>query len=335
MGFRYRKSIHLGGGIRINISKSGIGYSWGVKGYRISKDANGVVRKTASIPGTGISYTVQSKKHTQQASPAKSPKIAPASNNLCECKEYKNENASQISSDGLEVAIASVRKTILTDMAMTILSGLTFVLGLIYPAFFVLFAVFLLLKIYTRISGTVDMEYDIDKSQKDIIAQRMDAFMKIANSKKLWRVVQSNQVIDTKYTGGAVSSLKRETCRVMEKAPFPFKTNEKVLTFKMSGETLAFFPDKLFLISGMNVGAISYDDLSFSISNIRFVEDQTPPSDASVVDKTWQYVNKSGGPDRRFKNNRQLPVCLYGKIWLKSPLGVNTIILYSNADICD
>ena len=56
MGFRYRKSINLGGGFRVNISKSGIGYSWGVKGYRITKTADGRVRQTASIPGTGISY---------------------------------------------------------------------------------------------------------------------------------------------------------------------------------------------------------------------------------------------------------------------------------------
>lgn len=30
MGFRYRKSINLGREFRINLSKSGIGYSWGV-----------------------------------------------------------------------------------------------------------------------------------------------------------------------------------------------------------------------------------------------------------------------------------------------------------------
>ena len=35
MGFRYRKSINLGGGFRINLNKSGIGYSWGVKGSRV------------------------------------------------------------------------------------------------------------------------------------------------------------------------------------------------------------------------------------------------------------------------------------------------------------
>ena len=56
MGFRYRKSINLGGGFRVNISKSGVGYSWGVKGYRITRTADGRTRQTASKPGTGISY---------------------------------------------------------------------------------------------------------------------------------------------------------------------------------------------------------------------------------------------------------------------------------------
>ena len=50
MGFRYRKSFNLGGGVRINISKSGVGYSWGVKGYRITKTAKGNTRRTATIP---------------------------------------------------------------------------------------------------------------------------------------------------------------------------------------------------------------------------------------------------------------------------------------------
>lgn len=57
VGLQFRKSINLGGGLRINISKSGIGFSWGTKGFRISKTAKGKVRTTASIPGTGISYT--------------------------------------------------------------------------------------------------------------------------------------------------------------------------------------------------------------------------------------------------------------------------------------
>ena len=60
MGFRYRKSINLGGGFRINLSKSGVGYSWGVKGFRVTKTASGRTRKTYSIPGTGISWVDES-----------------------------------------------------------------------------------------------------------------------------------------------------------------------------------------------------------------------------------------------------------------------------------
>lgn len=56
MGLRFRKSKNFGP-FRINISKSGIGGSVGVKGFRITKKAKGGVQATASLPGTGLSYT--------------------------------------------------------------------------------------------------------------------------------------------------------------------------------------------------------------------------------------------------------------------------------------
>lgn len=62
MGFRFRKSVNLGHGFRVNLSKSGVGYSWGTKGVRFTKTAAGKSRKTVSIPGTGLSYTTESKK---------------------------------------------------------------------------------------------------------------------------------------------------------------------------------------------------------------------------------------------------------------------------------
>ena len=57
MGMRFRKSIKLGGGTKLNLSKSGVGLSTGVKGFRVSKNTSGRSRVTASLPGTGLSYT--------------------------------------------------------------------------------------------------------------------------------------------------------------------------------------------------------------------------------------------------------------------------------------
>lgn len=58
MGFRFRKSVKLGKHTRLNLSKSGVGISTGVKGFRVSAGTK-EMRTTASIPGTGISYTQQ------------------------------------------------------------------------------------------------------------------------------------------------------------------------------------------------------------------------------------------------------------------------------------
>ncbi len=62
MGLNFRKSIKVGKFGRINISKSGIGASVGVKGARITKTAKGTTRTTVSIPNTGISWTNTTKK---------------------------------------------------------------------------------------------------------------------------------------------------------------------------------------------------------------------------------------------------------------------------------
>lgn len=55
MGLRFRKSINVGP-VRVNLSKSGVGYSVGKKGVRLTKTASGRRQATVSVPGTGISY---------------------------------------------------------------------------------------------------------------------------------------------------------------------------------------------------------------------------------------------------------------------------------------
>lgn len=57
MSIRFRKSINLGGGLKLNFNKKSAGLSFGGKGARFSMNSDG--RKTTSIgiPGTGIYWT--------------------------------------------------------------------------------------------------------------------------------------------------------------------------------------------------------------------------------------------------------------------------------------
>jgi len=55
MGFYYRKSVNLGP-FRVNLSKSGVGYSVGSRGFRVGTRAGGRSYSAFSIPGTGVGY---------------------------------------------------------------------------------------------------------------------------------------------------------------------------------------------------------------------------------------------------------------------------------------
>ncbi len=57
MGLNFRKSISLGKGLKLNLSKSGPSVSFGKSGFRQSINLKGQARTTVGIPGTGIYYT--------------------------------------------------------------------------------------------------------------------------------------------------------------------------------------------------------------------------------------------------------------------------------------
>lgn len=59
MGFRFRRSIRIAPGLRLNLSKSGGSLSIGGRGSTVNLSSRGV-RTTVGLPGTGLSYTVSS-----------------------------------------------------------------------------------------------------------------------------------------------------------------------------------------------------------------------------------------------------------------------------------
>ena len=71
MGFRFRKSFGKGP-FRVTISNAGVSTSFGVKGARITKRADGRTQGTVGIPGTGVYYT-KDITPKQSKTPSKTP----------------------------------------------------------------------------------------------------------------------------------------------------------------------------------------------------------------------------------------------------------------------
>ncbi len=348
MGFRFRRSINLGGGFRINISKSGIGYSWGGKGFRYTKTAKGRSRATVNF-GHGLSYSQdfggshrRANRGAKHSSNNSAGSVA-QQNNIYETEYIQNRVTSSMISEDLEHLLAATKRSVLIDVLANVLLWISaiyaFILFFIIVSdvseiwmivLFILLAIgSVALKVIVRVKGIIELDYNIDEKVVPDFNGIINPILNILKSKKVWRIDTIANVIQSKYASGAKSSVTRTSCKVSERA-FPFKTNAPCVAFKSNKETIIILPDKIFLIRGIRVGALDYRDVQINIEKIKFVEKEQVPRDSIIVEKTWQYVNKSGGPDTRFKNNRQYPVCLYGQLHFYSEKGLNTMIMYSN-----
>ena len=63
MGWIFRRSVRFGP-LKVNFSKSGVGYSVGGRGFRTGVRADGRRYTSVGIPGTGISHMSTSKPAT-------------------------------------------------------------------------------------------------------------------------------------------------------------------------------------------------------------------------------------------------------------------------------
>lgn len=329
MGFRYRKSINLGGGFRVNISKSGIGYSWGVKGYRITKTAKGNVRETYTLP-FGVSYVTETKNTSKQGNRTFTSSV-PTSNTF---NETKIENNISETSVGLKKILGKVQLLISVVTALYYAALVLFGFSLfLAPVLWLLFVPACILLVYLRSFYHISLEYNIDEDVSEKIQKNFHPFELIAKCNSVWRINLTKNVKNTKYTSGADLLVGRMKCEVSNDAIYPFKTNIKPVVLTCGKEALMFLPDMVVVFNDKIVDALSYDDINMKVAYANFVETENIPKDAKVVGYTWKYTNKKGGQDKRFKDNKEYPLCSYGYLKLTAQQGLNTIIMFSRSSI--
>lgn len=336
MGFRFRKSINLGNGFKINVSKSGIGYSWGIPGFRVSRTVKGRTRRTYSIPGTGIGYATESaRKRSHRSSSGGSSKTStPTSQDNIQLGNSVQLNAGNVgsyNSDEYQVFLNAISKYKKLNLISNILllSGL-----LIYiPVFIFSFMLGIILKVYVFIYCKIPIEYQLDADTQNIYEQRCNMWYSLNSSKKLWQLTSYSNVSNKKTAAGADKLVNRRCIKIKRNTPVFLKTDMKFIHIALGNEQIYLLPDRVVIIKGTKIGSLSYDDIKISISDYEFIEGVSVPSDSEIVGSTWLKVNKNGTPDKRFKGNRQIPICKYGLITLQTSAGMDIRICCSNAKL--
>jgi hypothetical protein len=178
---------------------------------------------------------------------------------------------------------------------------------------------------------TAYLVYDIVPSKEQIIQNFYDACLKLNKSEKLWNITGTDRHGDTKRNAGATATLSREIIEIYNEPIKRIKTNILIPSISIKNQAFCFFPDYILSVNSGKIHLVSYNDLEIIMSISQFREMESIPSDSEKIGSTWENVNKDGSPDRRFNDNRIIPILKYGNIKITNNVGFDLEILVSNA----
>ena len=220
----------------------------------------------------------------------------------------------------------AIDKKWLPPTSMTVAGPIVFVLWLVGIAATVW---------YDKVRRLTVLFYDLDQTTASAYDSFVGAFNSMAKVDRLWAIGESVRYSDTKYHAGANTGVKRSNTSISFGAPANVRCNISVPMMTCGGTQLALFPDRALAFQGRRVGAVPYSQIAASITRTQFREEEGVPHDTQVIGQTWKFVNRGGGPDKRFKNNRQIPVCSYSEVELRSPAGLSMCFLASRPGTFD
>lgn len=353
MGLYLRKSVRVGP-LRFNLSKGGVGVSAGIKGFRVGTSPRGNyvhigaggIYYRATIPSAFSVGGPGSPRHSASpaggAAPLPQPVLPPASPSHTHGPMVAIDSASATtivdsSSHALLEELNAKRKKWRLWPGVAALSILTLLIAMskglptwALTALGLLGAVaVVLVHQKDQLRKTVVLMYELDAGMERAVEAMHSGANALATASAAWHVSSHAAVFEPKYHAGANAVVERQPTRFIVKPPPFVQTNVQTLAVNVGGQTLHFFPDRVLVYDSNGVGAVSYQELEVRVSSTRFIEEGGVPRDATVVDRTWRYVNKTGGPDRRFKDNREIPVCQYEEVALRSDTGLNKLLQVS------
>ena len=93
MGLKFRKSIKIAPGVKLNLSNKSAGISFGTKGCRYSLNSSGRRTTTIGIPGTGLSYSHSSSGAKKSGAKTKSASRSYTSAAYAHAQQFSSKNS--------------------------------------------------------------------------------------------------------------------------------------------------------------------------------------------------------------------------------------------------
>jgi len=368
MGWRFRKSFKVIPGLRLNLSRSGLSASIGGAPLTVNIGPHGITG-TESIPGTGISYRehlnfAQPGRETPVAPSPDEHGISPVLH--LPATPPISRPIEQVRSASTELLTSESLKELKKLMLMTfeeredisqqldsarpardLASGRhqKWERGFLFKRLFkkafarrkdeseTATAKVAELEEQLRLT-TVATHVEIDKEQAEPYFRMRDDFAAMSECAAIWDIKshQATDMIHERTTAGR--RVERQRVKFSLSSCDLIQWEQKVPHLKNSkGGDLFLYPGFiLYRAAQQAFSVIDYHDVSGKGALVQFQEQEGVPGDSKVVGQAWAKANKDGSRDKRFADNFQIPVALYGEVTLKSESGLWEEFQLSNPD---
>lgn len=350
MAWSYRKRFKIIPGVHLNVSKSGVSATIGVKGLSVTYGSKGTYANVG-IPGTGIHNRFKIPDNTGYNSQNSETCILEPS-----FTPISSSDILTITSHSMEGVKELIEKT--RNQRQEIKNDIEAIKIRIrrnrWHKFFLCIVFYIFKKKIKSISLDIQnqqnavteleeqlkscyikLDTNFDTEMKEKYMSLINSFKNLSQSQYIWHIVSERGIsreerVRTRTScHGTINRIKVDFG--IQTLPEIKSDNDVLWLQNQNGHDLYFYPNFLIMYSSQEKYAIiDYSELQINYTNQSFVETNDIPKDSKIVRYTWNKVNKNGTPDRRFKDNYQIPVVAYGKILITSPNGVKEEYYCSN-----
>lgn len=368
MGLRFRRSVRLFPGVRLNFSGSGVSTTIGVRGAGITLGPHGAYANVG-LPGTGLSYRTrispaptEHSSHSERSFDTSLPSIRYPEINPPQpavhtegAEQIHSGSVSAMTSPGLSelkrlIDEASLRRTVLTRTVSDRADAVRL------KSRKLIFAQRFIVRLFTRkavprlkmeldeASSTLEtsraelegcyvhIDFGLDGESTGTFAALSRSFSNLSSNQKIWDITESAKTDRIKERTTATNRITRSQVAFDFGQVDVIQSDYKSLRLRnASSFEIHLFPG--FILTretGSDFALLEWKEFKAEYAPSRFIETDPVPSDSEVVGYTWAKANKDGSPDRRFSDNYQIPIAKYGELWLKSPTGLYEAYMVSN-----
>lgn len=373
MGLRFRQSFTLFPGVRLNLGKRGMSASFGVPGATLNLSGRGV-RGTVGLPSTGLSYSAIIPSGSP-AEDIKAPPVwrvpvrdkEPETSHVPEgyvrppgMREIGSAAVERLTSEGLLELRALItdarrqRKEVEQDLNeargefRARKAELERKAASLFRFMFKKRIAALEELVPTleqevdrleswQLATSVKVEFEADDTAQRAYAALIRSYDALRQCAVAWDVTSDRETNRAAERTAASRNVERRKVKLDYSQSDLIDFGGKALRFaNANGEDILLYPGLILMERADGAFALlDVRDVGINYSDARFIETETAPPDAKLVGHTWLKVNKDGSPDRRFNDNYQIPIYLYGELRFVSATGLTEEYQFSNAVVAE